>query len=406
MNCRSFYPMPACSYHGTCDMNDGLCKCDDGWTSIGDLSTEYGSLCSIHIMTIRVLWILAVLPFPFLIYFSSKVLYNRISSTTKMDGDNGGGNRKWYMLLIDPSFIFPCTFFLCSTFGGILPILKIINPVKYSVGNDLLTTFVYSFCCATAMSGICVYLFLLVNFILGYAKMMPSESREKVVKQSKAVKLISNIAMVLGIASSYVPFANYVHPSYDVICVRAFSVAFALLALILGLMLLSYLTMMSREIGAVVENASDKSSPVQSEKKYDQLRAVKVKLDRAWKAVLLCTFSTAVTYSIILSWDFFCKNLSYIVPMLTVSLNVMFIIFTRSIVKEASDSDSSKTQTQIQEQQLQQQQQQASTGNSGGRAVVPIVNATQDIDISKPIVQTTDDNTTGKYKVGSDNDEA
>ena len=54
MNCPIFPPLPQCGGHGICNTLNGLCECDNGWTSRGDFFMSKGVNCNVNLTAIKI----------------------------------------------------------------------------------------------------------------------------------------------------------------------------------------------------------------------------------------------------------------------------------------------------------------------------------------------------------------
>lgn len=155
----------------------GLCNCEIGWTSQGDYFPKKGVACSINISAIRVLWVISFILSVFLLWRCS-LLFMTKPMNIKYFKDN----------YKEPSYIFV---FLLSTAiisHMVLCCLKISNPESRAIGIDFTTTFFYLiyyyFICVSCF----VYQIMLVNFLLGYAKMMSNEAKETVTEKGMKIQ--------------------------------------------------------------------------------------------------------------------------------------------------------------------------------------------------------------------------
>ena len=176
MSCDRDYGIanyPICSGNGQC-VND-FCVCNSGWTSYADWEINNGYDCDINILSIRLLGGLIT-------FFGSISIYYILEFLFTLNRYNSLKIASQHLLLGLIYFIKLSCFFI---FG----VAKLVDPVKYCIGNNNRISHLITFCCAiaTAMIGLSSGLFIIItgDYVHTYSKMMDGESRTNLLNKIK-----------------------------------------------------------------------------------------------------------------------------------------------------------------------------------------------------------------------------
>lgn len=353
-NCKIYAPFEECTGHGSCS-KDGLCECDEGWSPIGDYSTKVGDHCGLHISTIRALWIIAIIPFPILVLLSLKVTKTR-AELIQASHQNKEKYKNKSISWLEPVALFPISFFLCSLFTIPLCLLKILDPTKYAIAYDVVSTTMSFFFAIFGIGGMCIYLLLLIDFMAGYAKMMPYKARETIQIQGKIVTNLTKLTVCLTPIFGFIPYINLIYPDYDSQCMIAFSIAMLFVDFTVGFSLIRYLNIISREIRKHLESNTSNSGSNHSNQ--ERFLVVKNKIDRSGMIFSFVLLFSVTVFSIVIFWPLITRNAGYFSPMLMTATGWIGIVFEISIMND-SDKDNSLNSRSIDD-------------NSNGRVVMPI----------------------------------
>lgn len=172
VKCKAFSVLKQCSNHGNCDLSKGLCRCDDGWTSIGDFSSQFGIHCGINKLVIRILWIFTLATAFVLFYFSSKLIILKYKS------NNNNSKKQGISITTDPANVAVINFSISSIMGATLSLLKIVDQESFAVGLNLVSTTILFLYFTISIVGVNAYIITLVNFILRFLKAMSKQSKD------------------------------------------------------------------------------------------------------------------------------------------------------------------------------------------------------------------------------------
>lgn len=178
-----------------------MCICNEGWTALGDLSTKPGAGCSLHVQTIRIMGGMSII-FSFTLFsVCLRYFYQRPSNWKSP-------KVRWS----DPIMLFPFCFTVVGIFSTLTNILKVIDPIKFSVGNDAIFTTLFFVTSASAFSGMVFYVDLLLRFLINQAKVMSVEARERTQKICERTKKGLVFLHFIGITISAIPFEILLRP--------------------------------------------------------------------------------------------------------------------------------------------------------------------------------------------------
>lgn len=336
MDCPAFYPQQVCSGHGFCQNITGLCVCDDGWSSIGDYSTRAGQSCSINITAIKALWIIEEIASIGLLIVTSKYLFKYYS----MKSDIG----KKSFNIKDPLVVFPLCFWLESIMGIILGIIKASDPEYFAIALNPLSSVLFGLFYITGVHGCCAYMYVLIKFIAGYARMMSSEAREYISNESKILKKWSVIVAILIVPVCIIPLISIAVPGHDREAVAANLVSFAFIATFLIGVCVRYLSIIISELEKHLSESEP--SPRKVSKYADVLYVVKLKLSKVKRVMSILGPSSIVTFGTLAAWELLSRNTSYLWPLQLAATDAQFIPIILSLMsKSEEDKDTNITPT-------------------------------------------------------------
>lgn len=330
ISCPVYLPSPECNNHGTCNTTIGVCECINGWTSHGDFSNSINGICSISLVTIRILWVLPLMSSLFLLFNCIKLFFMRFSTYK--------GNQQNQQFWKDPSFVFPFSFLLSSASGVIISSLKISDSQHFSIGFHPAPTFFFTTFFIFGVYGVCAYQYVLINFLQGYADMMSTAVKERMVMQGKLFKRWVNVIAIITAPSCSISFVMLAFPTKDYEIVVAVLATFIFIAGSLVLMIIWYLSMIIMEI----EQHLKLKDP--SLQQYLAILAVVVKkLIMAKKFMIILGCSSTVAFGVIAIWQLLAKNTSYLWPLQVTSSTTLFLAFVYSIMTDAKKIESSNS---------------------------------------------------------------
>ncbi len=327
--CRTFSVLPACSYHGTCEEVTGNCKCDDGWTGIGDFSTDGGVHCSINIIAIKVLWILVLVSFPLLLYSSVKLFLIKFQ-TRKM--------KSFFGLVTDPSITIAICFILSSLFACILSILKIVDQETYSLASNPVATVLFYFFYSSLLIGVSSYILILVTFIISHAKVMPNTFKHAIRVQSEIVKKMAWFLMVLVPIFGCPPLINITYPHHDYQCLVGLLGAILFMSIYAVLALYRYLGIIGNELEKHLQQQNKSMGSVN-----DPLVVFKKKVDQVRKPTIIMGSLVMAIYLVIILLDVVSVSTSYYWPIFLFSFNMSAPNMLKSLMNDSKGPSSSGT---------------------------------------------------------------
>lgn len=325
--CQEFEPLEICSGHGVCNTTTGLCECDENWTSLGDFVPWKGLACSVHVHVVRGLWVLSLIASMALFSICYKFFNSRFKIaedlSKRISKDNMTSNEHSHFSSVldmakkksnDPSFIFPFLFLVSSTSNFILSVLKIIDPEKFAIGNDPYTTLCCTGFIVCLVIGVAIFEVVLVNFLVGYSKMMSTNAKNRIRTQGEWIKRIMYFFSILFALLCDVPLFLLGYPEHYYDIYAAFYGVLILLCLVVcGTMLLSLSTII-QEINNYI--ASQEVVLAEAKETIQILQTVKSKLIKTRLLILVIGPNLIITHLIFIYFKFLAINTAYILPLL------------------------------------------------------------------------------------------
>lgn len=337
--CKTLTLLQACSNHGACDESIGKCICENGWTSIGDFATQPGIHCSINLITVRVLWIIAVVTLLPLFYSSLKFLISKYNNKNNNLGKKKNKNKKsGHAFLSSPPVFSVTCLFLASICGIVMCILKIIDQESYSMGLHPITTLAMSMSIIFYVAGMSTYVTILINFILGYAKVMSPKSRESIVIQTERVK---KAIFLMKISLPFIFFPSVMslmNPNLEYASLFALFACCIAVTIFLAIHAVRYLGVIIFELKLYLEDIGENQNTEADRYDRDMFAQLKMKFERARVLVVVASLQTTIFYGLFLFIDTLSYNVAYLMPFMTPVTSTLSIVLVMSLVNETRDS--------------------------------------------------------------------
>lgn len=327
-SCPSYSLVSTCSGNGICDEASHTCICHQGWSSVGDFSTNEKGFCHIHIQTIRIIWVVASLP-------ASMLLFIVLCNMARLHEIMKSKKRMGYIPMMILCFI------LLSMVGFIiLGILKIVDPVKYSIGVNFLVTAVFTFCFTNVSCSVCSFLILLTQFLQKQTRVMSRKSKSVVQKQNDFVIKLAYTLMILSPAGSSFPFWS-VHESEHVLDSLYALVGICTIGSItLTALIIQALRMIVFDLEIVLNNKTLGSSRSLTNADNNMLKGLSDSLKAYKKYISICCPILCIPFIVVISWKLLAINTSYLWPITITAINYISYLATQTFSKKVSSSGS------------------------------------------------------------------
>lgn len=331
--CKSFGLSFVCLNHGICDEIEGKCICDVGWTSMGDFSTQSGVHCGINEMAIQALWIVSLITCLPTLYFSITLLFNKIKNRKKQG----------WQFISDPQIIAIVCFVINPMSVVVASILKIVDQETFAIALHPASTLAFYLFFISVFLGGCAYLLIMIKFILGYVKVMSSESNEFIRVQNEYIRKFVWFISIIIPFTNCPPLVNLTYPFADQICLKLFLIGIILATFCIPCAIIRYLGVISNEIGKyLLERKNDAD---QRNKRDDEAFAtLKIKFERTRIAAFIAMSQAVALYILFLGLDILKYNTSYLWPTIMSIVSVTLVFLLKSLTSEAIGSTSSDSQ--------------------------------------------------------------
>lgn len=199
--CEVFYPQTVpCSGNGVC--SDSICKCSNGFSSVGDFALIEGLDCDIHITTIKVLYSIfiavSVIPFilsvRFLIY---KLMLYR--------------DKTHPVLLIPINFIPMFIIFSILSFQ-VVAWLRVMEPEKHYVGKSAASTVFFGIAFVSGWMSQLLYLYVFTDLAIRQSRMKSTELWDKSMKMVQLLKKFIITLSLLSFIWGFIPLSLLSNP--------------------------------------------------------------------------------------------------------------------------------------------------------------------------------------------------
>lgn len=190
-----------CSSNGEC--KESLCHCSEGFIGIGDFAVIHGIDCDIHVLTIRVLYSLAIIISLLPIFFTLRYFYQRqISIRLELTQKK-----------IVPLNFMPILASMSSISFIFFALMKVTNPEYYVVGRSFASTLFFGISYETGWCSQLLYLYVFCDLVIRQARIKSEEIGERILAQLWLIKKFLISLAIINIIWGFVPLVIIINPS-------------------------------------------------------------------------------------------------------------------------------------------------------------------------------------------------